>query len=91
LDLVTSVGNDSVALTWLEEALEHAHAHGQIKTLAYLEWVMEDVVFVTEMAAAQRTFRISEPTRSSKNTSQRDCPKTLELLTHELTNCWNEA
>jgi hypothetical protein len=43
-------GNESVALAWLEEALEHAYAHGQMKTLAYVEAVMEDVVFVMEMA-----------------------------------------
>ena len=47
----SSVGNESgVSLAWLEEALEHAYAHGQTKTLAYLEWVMEDAVFVMEMA-----------------------------------------
>jgi hypothetical protein len=45
-----SLGNGSVALGWLEEALEHAYAHGQMKTLAYLEALMEDVVFVMEMA-----------------------------------------
>ena len=39
---------------WLEEALEHAYAHGQMKSLAYLEAVMEDVVFVMEMAATRR-------------------------------------
>jgi hypothetical protein len=45
-----------VSLTWLEEALEHAYAHRQIKTLAYLEWVMEDVVFVMEMAATRKGY-----------------------------------
>src|SRR5215217_2469876 len=49
----TSEGNDSVSLAWLEDALGHAYAHGQMKALAYLEWVMEDVVFVMEMAAAR--------------------------------------
>ena len=48
---VSSEGNESVvSLAWLEEALEHAYAHGQTQALAYLEWVMEDVVFVMEMA-----------------------------------------
>jgi hypothetical protein len=43
----SSGGNESsVSLAWLEKALEHAYAHGQIKTLAYLEALMEDVVFV---------------------------------------------
>jgi hypothetical protein len=43
-----------VALGWLEEALEHAYAHGQMQTLAYLEALMEDVVFVMEMAATRK-------------------------------------
>jgi len=42
----------------LEEALEHAYAQGQMKTLAYLEWVMEDVVFVMEMAATRKPFTV---------------------------------
>jgi hypothetical protein len=54
LDIAASVGNESVALAWLEEALEHAYAHGQIKSLAYLEALMEDVVFVMEMAATRK-------------------------------------
>jgi hypothetical protein len=54
LDLAASVGNESVALAWLEEALEHAYAHGQMKCLAYLEALMEDVVFVMEMAATRK-------------------------------------
>jgi hypothetical protein len=60
LDLAaSSVGNESVvSLEWLEEALEHAYANGQTKTLAYLEWVMEDVVFVMEMAASKKAFAV---------------------------------
>ena len=51
MDLATGMGNESGAsLAWLEDALEHAYAHGQTKTLAYLEWVMEDAVFVMELA-----------------------------------------
>ncbi len=50
MDLADRAGNESVSLAWLEEALEHAYAHGQMKTLAYVEAVMEDVVFVMEMA-----------------------------------------
>jgi hypothetical protein len=50
LDFAVRAGNESVALAWVEEALEHAYAHGQMKTLAYAEAVMEDVVFVMEMA-----------------------------------------
>ena len=51
---VSSEGNESVSLAWLEDALEHAYAHGQMQTLAYLEWVMEDVVFVMEMIATRK-------------------------------------
>jgi hypothetical protein len=51
LDIAANVGNESAALTWLEEALEYAYAHGQMQTLAYLEAVIEDVVFMMEMAA----------------------------------------
>ena len=45
-------------MAWLEEALEHAYAHGQMKTLAYLEWVIEDVVFVMEMAATRKASSV---------------------------------
>jgi hypothetical protein len=54
LDIAGSGGNESVSLAWLEEAIEHAYAHGQMKSLAYLEAVMEDVVFVMEMAATRK-------------------------------------
>ena len=50
MDIAASGGNESVSLAWLEEALEHAYAHGQLRALAYLEALMEDVVFVMEMA-----------------------------------------
>jgi hypothetical protein len=58
LDIAASCGNESVALGWLEEALEHAYKHGQIKTLAYLEAVMEDVVFMMEMAGTRKQFTV---------------------------------
>ena len=41
--------DENATLAWLEDALEQAYAHGQMTTLAYLEAVMEDVVFVMEM------------------------------------------
>jgi hypothetical protein len=53
-DLAASAGNESVSLAWLEDAIEHAYAHGQMQILAYLEAVKEDVVFVTEMAATRK-------------------------------------
>ena len=52
MDLATGEGNVSVSLAWLEEALEHAYAHGQIKTLAYLEAVIDDVLFEMELEAS---------------------------------------
>lgn len=58
MDLAASVGNEYASLAWLEDALEHAYAHGQTKALAYLEAVMEDAVFETEMAATKERFRV---------------------------------
>jgi hypothetical protein len=56
LDIAASVDNEPVALAWLEAALEHAYAHGQIKALAYLEALMEDVVFMMEIAATRKAL-----------------------------------
>lgn len=59
---VSSKRNESVvALAWLENALEHAYAHGQMQTLAYLEWVMEDVVFVMEINNQHRAIGYTHP------------------------------
>jgi hypothetical protein len=57
-DLAASVGDESVSLAWLEDAIEHAHAYGHVKTLIYLEAVMEDVVFVTEMAPKSKGYTV---------------------------------
>ena len=57
-DLAVSVSNESISLAWLEEALEHAYAHGQMKALAYLEAIIEDAVFVMEMAATRKPFTV---------------------------------
>ncbi len=54
MDLAASGDNGSMSLAWLEEALEHAYSHGQMKSLAYLEAVMEDVVFTMKMAATRK-------------------------------------
>ena len=52
---VGSAGNESVvSLAWLEGALAHAYANGQMQALAYLEWVMEDAVFEMEMLATKK-------------------------------------
>jgi hypothetical protein len=58
LDLVASLGNESVSLAWLEGALEYAYARSQMQTLAYLEAVMEDVVFVKEMAERRKALTV---------------------------------
>jgi hypothetical protein len=58
LDLAAGEDNEFVSVTWLEEALEHAYTHGQIKTLAYLEAVIEDAVFVMEMAATGKASSV---------------------------------
>ena len=55
---VSSEGNESVSLAWLEHALEHAYTHGQMLALAYLEAVMEDVVFEMELAASKKAFTV---------------------------------
>jgi hypothetical protein len=50
-------GTEEATLAWLERALEYANSHGQHLALAYLEAVMEDVVFEQEMAV-RRTSRV---------------------------------
>ena len=55
-DVAASLGNDSVSMAWLEDAIEHAQAHGQMKALAYLEAVKEDAVFDTEMASKRKGY-----------------------------------
>jgi hypothetical protein len=56
LDSEVSVGDESVSMAWLEDAIEHAYAHGQMETLAYLEAVMEDEVYVMEMAERKKAL-----------------------------------
>ncbi len=43
--------DENATLAWLEHALEYAYSHGQRFALAYLEAIMEDVVFEEEMTA----------------------------------------
>lgn len=45
--------HEDATLAWLDGALEHAYSRGQSKALAYLEAVMEDVVFEEEIAARE--------------------------------------
>jgi hypothetical protein len=42
-------GDEKATMAWLEDALRYASAHGEMKILAFLEALMEDVVFVMEM------------------------------------------
>jgi hypothetical protein len=51
LDPMLVADTKEVTLAWLEEALEHAYSHGQHLALAYLEAVIEDVVFEEEITA----------------------------------------
>ena len=41
---------EKATLEWLVEALEHAHAKGQTKLVAYLEEVADEVAFEVEAA-----------------------------------------
>ena len=49
--LMVSADNE-VGLAWLESALEHAFAQGQMVLLAYLEEVMDEVLFERELEAS---------------------------------------
>jgi hypothetical protein len=51
LDPMLVADTKEVTLAWLEAALEHAYSHGQHLALAYLEAVIEDVVFEEEITA----------------------------------------
>ncbi|HEX2182255.1 MAG TPA: hypothetical protein VHH10_08205 [Rubrobacteraceae bacterium] len=53
-DVAASLGNEAVSVAWLEDALEHSYAHGQMEVLGYLEAIMEDVLLMMEMAARKR-------------------------------------
>ncbi len=47
---------ETATLAWLEVVLEHAYSCGQHLALAYLEAVIEDVVFAEEMAARKASL-----------------------------------
>ncbi len=46
---VDTVDTNTATLAWLEDTLRYVYAHRQMKALAYLEAVMDDVVFEMEM------------------------------------------
>ncbi len=50
--------DENATLAWLEDALGQAYAHGHMTTVAYLEAVMEDAVFVMEMTATRKPFTV---------------------------------
>lgn len=56
LDSMLVADTETATLAWLDVALEHAYSCGQHLTLAYLEAVIEDVVFAEEMAARRASF-----------------------------------
>lgn len=45
--------DEDAILDWLEAALEHAYSHSQSKTLAYLEAVVEDMVFEKQVSVGE--------------------------------------
>ena len=46
-------------VAWLGGALEHAYAHGHMKLLAYLEAVMDEVLFGEEFSVpSQLTLEV---------------------------------
>ena len=51
--------DENATLAWLEDALGQAYAYSQMTTLAYLEAVMEDVVFEMEMTARKASLKAS--------------------------------
>ena len=69
LDPMLVADTDTATLAWLEAALEHAYSHGQQLALAYLEAVIEDVVFAEEMAARSTSFVDTAATPASLVTS----------------------
>jgi hypothetical protein len=59
MSLDPGVDNEA-ALAWLDGALRYAIARGQMTLIAYLEVVLEDLVFEVELDAASRPlFRLS--------------------------------
>ncbi len=56
MDSMSGARTEEATLAWLGGALEHAYSHGQQLALAYLEAVMEDVMFAEEMAARDASF-----------------------------------
>ena len=53
MHLMVSVDNE-VGLVWLESALEHAFERGQMVLVAYLEEVMNEVLFEMELEGSPR-------------------------------------
>jgi hypothetical protein len=58
LETKAGVEGDAVALGWLVSALDYARARGQSQSVEYLETIVDDVLFETEMAA-RRTALLS--------------------------------
>jgi hypothetical protein len=56
LDPMLVAETETATLGWLEAALEHAYSHGQQLALAYLEAVIEDVLFEEEMTTRASIF-----------------------------------
>jgi hypothetical protein len=56
LETKAAVEGGAVDPVWLVNALEHARASGQSKSVHYLETIADDVVFEAEMAASRASL-----------------------------------
>ncbi len=74
MDSMLGADTEKATLAWLGGAMEHAYSHGEQLALAYLEAVMEDVVFAEEMAARRTSCVDSAATPASLVTSWAPCP-----------------
>jgi hypothetical protein len=55
----TSMVENEGCVAWLDRALEHAYRHRQMRLLAYLEAVMEEVLLEVEVSVpSQLTFEV---------------------------------
>ncbi len=70
MDSMLGADTEKATLAWLGGALEYAYSHGQQLALTNLEAVMEDVVFVEEMAARRTSCVDAAATPASLVTSE---------------------
>jgi hypothetical protein len=56
LEVPLGVDTDTATLAWVIRALEHARTQSQSKAVAYLEDVVDDVVFERDAKARRRGY-----------------------------------